>query len=518
MQSTRARLNLLIILTVTFVLAVSGLYSYWQSKSQYETALQENEVALRKRLETILPSILWNFDQSLLQRVLDAQMQWPDLETLAVESNDGIFAGRQRVDDKLVQLKTRPAANTPLKSVNIIYEERPDKPIGRVQYHVSTARMDLSLRQLVIGKIIEIVLLDFILTLALVLGFNHIILRPLHTLSGALDHAAAQPHFSMEELKLEHGLRGEFASLADSVRRIASRLLTELDERRLALTALKDAKFRADEAYHDLKQAQNELVQSEKMASLGGLVAGVAHEINTPVGVILTSASVLSDETHSVKSNLESGAIKKSDLVRYFETAEQSTGLILNNADRAAELIRSFKRVAVDQTSEARRTFELGDYVREVVSSLHPTLKRGQLTVQIGCDERIELDSYPGAMAQVITNFITNTIAHAYDEGQPGTLDIVATHEGGSASLSFSDHGKGIPYEHQSKIFDPFFTTKRGSGGSGLGLNVVYNLITQTLGGTVAVKSMPTEGTTFIVTFPCNAPHRGMAAELSGTG
>ncbi|SMC28892.1 His Kinase A (phospho-acceptor) domain-containing protein [Andreprevotia lacus DSM 23236] len=508
MHSTRTRLNLLIILTVTLVLALSGVYSYEQSREQYQTSLRENEQALQKRLTTILPGILWNFDQALLQRVLDAQMEWADLETLAVSANDGLFAGRERRDGNVVRVDALPADQQGYRTLPIVYEERPDKPIGVVQYRVSTARMDERLHKLVLEKIIEILLLDALLTLTLVVCFNIIIVKPLHTLSSALDHAAGQTHFSLDELKLGGNLRNEFGLLAQSVQRIAARLLAELEERRNANAALKDAMFRADEAYHELKMAQNELVQVEKMASLGGLVAGVAHEVNTPVGVILTSASVLAEESRQIRDLLSEGAVKKSDLVRYCDTAVQSAELILGNAERAGELIRSFKRVAVDQTSEARRTFELGEYLNEVIASLHPTLKRSQLEVEIHCVQPVNMDSYPGALSQVITNFITNAISHAYEEGQAGRLVIHAEQEGSSVTLSFTDFGKGIPYEYQSKIFDPFFTTRRGSGGSGLGLNVVYNLVTQTLAGTIAVKSMPSEGATFIISIPLSAPAR----------
>ncbi|KAF0814250.1 Sensor protein ZraS [Andreprevotia sp. IGB-42] len=515
MLSTRTRLNLLIILTVTIVLALSGAYSYLQSRDQYRTSLQENELALQKRLSTILPGILWNFDQALLQRVLDAQMEWADLQTLAVSANDGLFAGRERVDGKVVRVTALPGTENGYKTLSIIYEERPDKPIGTVHYRVSSERMDMRLRQLIVEKIAEILLLDLVLTLTLVVCFNIIILNPLRTLAGALDHAAGQTHFSLDELKLGGNLRNEFASLADSVRRIAARLLAELEERRNANAALKDAMFRADEAYHELKMAQNELVQIEKMASLGGLVAGVAHEVNTPVGVILTSASVLAEESRDLRAQLDAGAMKKSDLLRYCDTAVQSAELILGNAERASELIRSFKRVAVDQTSEARRTFELGEYLNEVIASLHPTLKRSQLNVEVAITGSIQMDSYPGALSQVITNFVTNTICHAYEEGEAGRLQISTEQEGSAAIIRFTDFGKGIAYEHQGRIFDPFFTTARGSGGSGLGLNVVYNLVTQTLAGTVAVKSMPGEGSTFIISIPLAAPRRATAAELA---
>ncbi|MBY0446350.1 MAG: HAMP domain-containing histidine kinase, partial [Burkholderiales bacterium] len=180
--------------------------------------------------------------------------------------------------------------------------------------------------------------------------------------------------------------------------------------------------------------------------------------------------------------------------------------LILANAERAAQLIQSFKQVAVDQTSEARRTFELGEYIDEVIMSLKPTLKRTLVRIETSCTEKINLDGYPGAISQIITNFLTNALAHAFSEGQEGLITLHASRIDNSVTMRFEDNGAGIPAEHLKKIFDPFFTTKRGSGGSGLGLNVVFNLVTQTLGGTLIVNSEQGKGTCFIACFPLIAP------------
>lgn len=181
-------------------------------------------------------------------------------------------------------------------------------------------------------------------------------------------------------------------------------------------------------------------------------MAGVAHEVNTPVGVILTSASVLSEETHSFKASLEAGAIKKSEVMRYSEMAIESSRLILSNAERAAQLIQSFKQVAVDQTSEARRSFELGEYMDEVIMSLKPTLKRTLVRIETACNEKILLDGYPGAISQIITNFLTNALAHAFSEGQEGLITLSASQTDHQVTLRFEDNGAGIAPENLNKI------------------------------------------------------------------
>ncbi|WP_417672013.1 PAS domain S-box protein [Roseibium sp.] len=250
------------------------------------------------------------------------------------------------------------------------------------------------------------------------------------------------------------------------------------------------------------KQAEQELVQVEKMASLGGLVAGVAHEVNTPLGVSVTAASYLEEKVAEISALMTSGALRKKDLESFLDTAKQSSAIISTNLNTASNLVRSFKQVAVDQSSEEMRSFQLLEYADEVVQSLLPTLKRTSHKVEVDGDRALTLNSYPGAVSQVLTNLIMNSLIHAYDDNEAGTLKITADRTGKTAVLRYSDDGKGISKEILSKIFDPFFTTKRGSGGSGLGMNIVYNLITQKLGGTISCESEPGEGIIFNITIP----------------
>ncbi len=295
-----------------------------------------------------------------------------------------------------------------------------DHPIGNVHVVLSRQRITERLDRLIVTKVIEILVLDTIMVLALMTSYSRVLLRPLSALRNALDRAADTPTFSLNDLRLPGRRDDEVGQVADGVERIARRLLTELEERKAAEIAIRQAKERTDEAYRVLKDTQASLVQAEKMASLGGLVAGVAHEINTPVGVILTSASVLAEETLAFNANVDSGGVRKSDLLRYTETAGQSAQLILSNASRAAELIHSFKQVAVDQTSEARRAFGLCEYLHEVITSLSPKLKRTAIEVKLECPTHIRMDGYPGALSQVFTNFVTNALTHAFDEGAEG--------------------------------------------------------------------------------------------------
>jgi len=272
-------------------------------------------------------------------------------------------------------------------------------------------------------------------------------------------------------------------------------VISDITERKLAEEELR-------EALKTLEQAQDGLVQAEKMASLGGLVAGVAHEINTPVGISVTAASHLEEAAEHLKSAFAAGTMKKSDLNAFIDTTEQSTRMICSNLQRAADLIGSFKQVAVDQSSEEKRKFHLSPYLEEILMSLHPQLKKTRHQVAITCNANIELDSYPGALSQVVTNLIMNSLIHGFEKQEEGNIRLSVSESANSIELEYSDNGCGMDSKTLAKIFDPFFTTKRGSGGSGLGMNILYNLIIQTLEGTVSCTSQPGKGAKFLIDIP----------------
>ncbi len=281
----------------------------------------------------------------------------------------------------------------------------------------------------------------------------------------------------------------------------------DITERRRMDAELKAAKERAEQALADLQATQKSLVEAEKMASLGGLVAGVAHEINTPVGITVTTATHLQEKTRDIQRVFEGGKVRRSDFETYLAVAGQAADLILGSSTRAANLIQSFKQVAVDQTSEERRRFDLRTYVDEVLLSLGPRLKRTPHRVTTDVPAGITVDSYPGPLSQVLTNFVINSLVHAWPEDgtEVGSITLRARQEGAQVVLVYQDDGRGIPPDHLSRVFEPFFTTRRGSGGSGLGLNIVFNIVRQTLKGTVDVDSRQGEGTTFTLRFPVEA-------------
>jgi signal transduction histidine kinase len=238
------------------------------------------------------------------------------------------------------------------------------------------------------------------------------------------------------------------------------------------------------------------------MAALGGLVAGVAHEINTPLGIGVTAASYLEQETRRLGVELEEKRLTAESLHRFRQSALESTQLILRNLTRADKLVKSFKQVAVDQSSEQKRRIDLASYLQEIMSSQHPTLKRTQHVVEIKCPEGLSLETYPGALYQIIVNLVMNSLLHAFPERNDGHIWITGRLVGEQVLLSYRDDGVGMRDEVRRKIFEPFFTTRRGEGGSGLGMHIVWNLVTQVLQGTLAVESAPGAGTSFELRFP----------------
>ena len=280
-------------------------------------------------------------------------------------------------------------------------------------------------------------------------------------------------------------------------------LNTELEERVTTRTAqLAKANAELQTALEDLRQAQNQLVLSEKLSALGGLVAGVAHEINTPVGVALSATSTMAERNRTLHNLFIRGEMKRSELTEYLESSREGLEMTLLNLHRASEMIRSFKMVAADQVSESRRSFKIREYIEEILLSLRPKLKKTRHRVEVACDRELAIESYPGALSQILTNLILNSLTHAFDEGSAGTIRIEVVKENGTLSLTYADNGRGIDPALQNKIFEPFFTTARARGSTGLGLHIVFNIVSNTLGGTITCCSELGQGATFLIRIP----------------
>lgn len=264
-------------------------------------------------------------------------------------------------------------------------------------------------------------------------------------------------------------------------------------------------------ALEHLQMAQEELLRAEKMAALGSLVAGVAHELSTPLGNSLMAANTVADQTRAMRRSVEQG-LKRSTLESFLAEAETGSAIIERNLQRAAELVASFKQIAVDQSSSQRRSFDLAAVVDEIVMTMRPSFKHQPHRLDTKVAANLTLDSYPGPLGQILSNLISNALAHGLDGCDQGNIRITGQSDGDAhVVIEVSDDGNGIAIEAQRRIFDPFYTTRLGRGGSGLGLNIVHNLVTHVLGGAITVVSAPGQGTTMRVRIPRRAPERDAA-------
>jgi signal transduction histidine kinase len=267
---------------------------------------------------------------------------------------------------------------------------------------------------------------------------------------------------------------------------------------------LRSSKEKAEGALLELNTAQQNLIDAERLAALGSLVAGVAHEVNNPIGISLTVATSFSRRAEMFEAELKSDSpLRRSQLEEFVRTSRDAAGQLVANLHRAGELIQSFKQVAVDRSQAERRQFSLSEATDQIIASLRPVLKRAPITLSVDVPEGLVIDGYPGSYGQILTNLFLNAANHAFADGRAGAISISARPRGqDDIEIIFADNGAGMTPDVQRQAFDPFFTTRRNEGGTGLGLHIVYNLVTQQLGGRMMLDSRPGQGTTFRIIMP----------------
>ena len=457
---------------------------------------------------------VWHVEKDAAQTFINSVMLNPAVVRILVEDVSlGLFVKAERPE----------LGGTILRETRSIQWD--GMPIGRVSIEMSSQLVEQEFFKNMIkgaGAIFLQLLISFVLLLML---FQRRMMRPLRQLQLDVDR--------MGEGKLEQAVQlgrpDELGNLAQGVDSMRARLgeLMKLQsshsatlEQRVAdrTRALHASNQELRETLETLKNAELEIQRSDRLAALGSLVAGVAHELNTPIGNCVTVASTLQAFSADFRKNLSHG-ISRSMLSKYVDNNTQASDMLLRNLQNAAELIGSFKRVAVDRTSAQRRCFKLDEVVRETVLTMGAVIRRSAHEVRIEIEDDIQMDAYPGPLGQILSNLINNAMLHGFDaDGQAqiqGVIRIRAHLLAGSSpaalELIVSDNGVGISAANLGRIFDPFFTTKLGQGGSGLGLNIVYNLINDVFGGKIRVESSLGEGSSFIMTLPLVAPGRELS-------
>ncbi|MEI7607589.1 MAG: ATP-binding protein [Rhodospirillaceae bacterium] len=357
-----------------------------------------------------------------------------------------------------------------------------------------------------------------VLVCAALVWIVHGVTRPLLAMTGVMSElAAGRTDVTVPRVPFDDEVGRMAAALATLKTHAAERLeFIARQARHVEETerAVAERTRELSEALDTLRRAQDELLRSEKMAALGGMVAAIAHEINSPLGNSLTIATTLERKIAEFEAMVAGPDIRRSALRGFAEKFTAGGQLLIANLSRAADLIGSFKRVAVDQTSERRRPFDLATTVGEIVTMLRPAYKKTGHRLLVEIPPGIAIDGYPGALSQVVTNLVANALVHAFDGRDDGVVRVTARLEaaGEGVELAVADDGAGIAAEVLPRIFDPFFSTRLGSGGSGLGLHIVYVTVARVLGGGIAVASEPGAGTVFTVRLPRTAPRHDETA------
>jgi len=515
-------------LTLAFSLLVTTLAALWQLHAAWRSEQAEIERRLGDIAQGYVPSLaasLWAVDRAQVALMLDGIQRLPGVSgvTLVADGEAPVLRGDPRADSALA-----------LRRYPLVHRAEREYVLGELEVRIGRADVVKRLQERALGIVAGEAVTIFLVSLFVFALFQRRVnrhLRKLAVYTRELDASRLDVPLVLDRARSSRG-PDEIEQVADAIERMRLSLLEDIaalgraeaelsrhrehleelvGERTRALEAqsveLREARDRAQATLARLQSTQQQLVESEKMASLGQLVAGVAHEVNTPLGVALTASSFVEVQALELSRAVESGQLSRSSVLDLSASLRHSAMLIVQNLERAAHLVQSFKQVSVDRSSDGRREFEVLGFAQALLASLHSLWRNRPIEVHLACPPGLQMDSFPGALGSVLTHLIQNALEHAYAAAQAGSIDI-----GFSAPavdqilLEVRDCGAGIGAESLARIFEPFYTTRRGQGGTGLGLHVVYNLITQKLGGRVEVSSTHGAGSVFRVTLPRVAP------------
>ncbi|KAF7769876.1 hypothetical protein PCIT_a2793 [Pseudoalteromonas citrea] len=520
------------VLSIYFLLTliVTGVHiavEYQDAKNEVQSVLEASE----QTFHDILATDLWNYDLDQLNITAESIKRLPDITGIEVKGADGnvLFSSGKTLDKTIQQdglfwhqftlVKTMNEENTDLGVVRL-YSDR-SVIINSIKSGVYTLAINAVIKTLALVVLVTIIFRK-LLTLPLGLLARHAdSIDPDNAVFNRIDIAKNTD----DELGLvQNALNGMMEKTADTIKKLdtvnrelekrvvertekLNRTVNQLDIERATLkeevATRQQSEAALEQSLEDLKRAQGQLIESEKLASLGGLVAGVAHEINTPVGLSLTGISHFEHMVEDIDKLFQAGELEEDDFSRFTKDSKELAKTIHVSLARAANLVKSFKQVAVDQSSEEIREFDILEYLEETMTSMNSQLKQSDVNFDVVCNEQIlMMTSYPGSWAQIFTNLIQNTLIHAYNKGQTGQVTLTFSKRADSLVLEFKDDGKGMSTQTIEKIFDPFFTTNRANGGSGLGMNIIYNIVTQKLSGTITVESEVGQGSSFYITAP----------------
>jgi len=348
------------------------------------------------------------------------------------------------------------------------------------------------------------IILAFIIILIVILSWNRALKKRIQIKTEKIEDELNQRKSVEEKLKiLNEQLEDKVERRTYLLNETNKELEKSMYELQLKKNEIEETNLKLEISIKDINDIQSKLIQSEKMAALGNLVAGVAHEINTPLGVAITAISHVDKMNEDILKQIDSNKLTKNNFKNYILNIEKSTIMTMKNLQYAKDLVQKFKQVAVDQQTREVRNFKIKAYIEDILISLHPEVKKYDVEIILECLDDLRIETYPGAISQIITNLIINSLKHGYIEGNHQIIKILINETKDMLVIEYSDDGKGVDRNILYKLFDPFFTTKRGSGGTGLGLNIVYNLVVDLLLGDIEAQSEGIgKGLTFIIKIP----------------
>jgi len=479
----------LFFISLPFTLLAGVIYAaaiiYIESQSLKATQLAQVKTQMQQ-LAKVVAIPTWNLDQQFINNYLTQYAQDPHILCIELMS-DANFTEKSPISCQHPE-----EDNVELFSEPIIFEEQ---YIGVV---VASFRVELDnkrLKFILLSRIPTALVALLSIFIVVFLVFRRWVVMPIESIMSSIEASQKDGKHHPVDWRSED----EIGTLVETFNQAQLKQVLH-DE---MLTSERD---KAEQALEELKHTQSQLVESEKMASLGSLVAGISHEINTPLGVARTSASYVEDSVKQLETAFYEGTLTKNEMKEFIDSFNDGIHLMSANLVRASELMNSFKQVSADQSYDQARDFNLNEYLQETLYTLKPNLKRYQVAILLDCSEDISIHSFPGAISQIMTNLIMNSLMHAYSTTDNGTIRIDAKEIDDDIHITYSDDGAGMSEEICRKIFDPFFTTKRGNGGTGLGMHIIYNLISHKLKGTIDVSSTQGKGTTFTIVLPKHLP------------
>jgi signal transduction histidine kinase len=467
-------------------LAFFGLfvYNWWIAQQNLRSECE----LLAVRISNNITEAAWNYSNAQVETVFRLEIANPNVAGIVYTDfkGDKDYSAIGIVKDnrfKTVPLKTW---ENPDKRPNISYEKtrlitKDDFTFGKLTVYVTDYFVK---RDLLLTFIMRILMIFFTISAGIFIVFTVFkqkILDPIVELNDTVlrfqnrDFDARAAIGDPDEIGT---LANNFNDMADMLKKYSESLESLVDER------------------------TGQLFQAEKMASLGEFVASISHDINTPVGICLTTATYMMDSAMRSMSLFSNGTMARAELEQHFSILGESLDIMQKNLTRIHDLVQSFRKIASDRYIEEKREFNVKEYLSDILISLKPKLRRTKHTVTLTCSDSLVIETYPGSFSQIIMNLFVNSLTHAFEPGQAGNITIHAESDYATFILTYSDDGRGIPRENIEKIFDPFFTTKREEGGTGLGLSTAYSVVTQMMAGTILCESIIGKGTTFTITIP----------------